>query len=102
MTPAGLPHSEIPGSKPAWRLPEAYRSLPRPSSPVSAKASTSCAYYLDSQNSFRLTPMSLSKNSRSNAPRGGGERNRTDDPLLARQVLSQLSYTPGDERGGPR
>ena len=26
---------------------------------------------------------------------GGGERDRTDDPLLAKQVLSQLSYTPG-------
>ncbi len=25
---------------------------------------------------------------------GGDERNRTADPLLARQVLSQLSYTP--------
>ena len=25
---------------------------------------------------------------------GGGERDRTDDPLRARQVLSQLSYTP--------
>ncbi len=25
---------------------------------------------------------------------GGGERIRTDDPLLAKQVLSQLSYTP--------
>ena len=25
---------------------------------------------------------------------GGDERDRTDDPLLARQVLSQLSYTP--------
>ncbi len=30
---------------------------------------------------------------------GGGERVRTDDPLLAKQVLSQLSYTPGS--GGP-
>ena len=27
---------------------------------------------------------------------GGGERTRTDDPLLAKQVLSQLSYTPDD------
>ena len=27
-------------------------------------------------------------------PIGGDERNRTADPLLARQVLSQLSYTP--------
>ena len=26
--------------------------------------------------------------------RGGGDRTRTDDPLLAKQVLSQLSYTP--------
>ena len=28
------------------------------------------------------------------ANHGGGERDRTDDPLRARQVLSQLSYTP--------
>ena len=27
---------------------------------------------------------------------GGGERVRTDDPLRARQVLSQLSYTPNE------
>ena len=25
---------------------------------------------------------------------GGDNRDRTDDPLLAKQVLSQLSYTP--------
>ena len=34
-----------------------------------------------------LCPLPLS-------PLGGDERNRTADPLLARQVLSQLSYTP--------
>jgi hypothetical protein len=28
---------------------------------------------------------------------GGGERDRTDDLLLAKQALSQLSYTPGQE-----
>jgi hypothetical protein len=33
------------------------------------------------------------------AANGGGERNRTDDLLLAKQALSQLSYTPED--GGP-
>ena len=27
-------------------------------------------------------------------PLGGAYRDRTDDPLLAKQVLSQLSYTP--------
>jgi hypothetical protein len=31
---------------------------------------------------------------------GGGERDRTDDPLLAKQVLSQLSYTPETLVGG--
>ena len=36
----GFPHSEISGSKFAKQLPEAYRSLPRPSSPPNAKAST--------------------------------------------------------------
>ena len=28
------------------------------------------------------------------SPVGGGGRDRTDDPLLAKQVLSQLSYAP--------
>ena len=34
---------------------------------------------------------------------GGGERIRTDDLLLAKQALSQLSYTPGQRclSGGP-
>ncbi len=27
---------------------------------------------------------------------GGASRDRTDDPLLAKQVLSQLSYGPGN------
>ena len=40
ITPARFPHSEILGSKLARRLPEAYRSQPRPSSPSGAKAST--------------------------------------------------------------
>ena len=43
----GLPHSEIPGSKDARLLPEAYRSLPRPSSASLAKTSTKCPYPLE-------------------------------------------------------
>lgn len=43
----GFPHWDIPGSKPIWRLPEAYRSLSRPSSPLTAKASTTHASLLD-------------------------------------------------------
>ena len=61
MTPGGLPHSDILGSKPVRRLPEAYRSLPRPSSPPGAKASTNCPYYLNFRR-LAPTPMCLSKN----------------------------------------
>ena len=50
----GFPHSEIPGSKLVCQLPEAYRRLPRPSSPSAAKASTTYAYSLD-----HITPIVL-------------------------------------------
>src|SRR5215210_5363600 len=42
MTGAGFPHSEILGSTLGWQLPEAYRSLLRPSSAPGAQASTVC------------------------------------------------------------
>jgi hypothetical protein len=38
----GLPHSDIHGSTGCSPLPVAFRSVPRPSSPLSAKASTEC------------------------------------------------------------
>ena len=37
-----FPYSEIPGSQPGYRLPEAYRRFPRPSSALGAQASTDC------------------------------------------------------------
>ena len=40
MTTGGFPHSDIPGSMDVWLLPGAFRSLQRPSSAPSAKAST--------------------------------------------------------------
>src|SRR5215470_321188 len=46
MTGAGLPHSDTLGSQLGWQLPEAYRSLPRPSSAPDAKTSTACPYTL--------------------------------------------------------
>ena len=51
---SGFPHSEIAGSKLVCQLPGAYRRLPRPSSPSTAKASAICAYSLD-----HITPRSL-------------------------------------------
>jgi hypothetical protein len=50
----GFPHSEIVGSKLVCQLADAYRRLPRPSSPSTAKASAMCAYSLD-----HITPRSL-------------------------------------------
>ena len=46
-------------------------------------------------NRLSYKPFSFSSLSgRLSFPRGGDEEDRTPDPLLARQVLSQLSYTP--------
>ncbi len=42
ITSGGFPHSEIPGSKVGQHLTRAYRSRPRPSSALGAKASTVC------------------------------------------------------------
>ena len=56
------------------QLTVAFRSLPRPSSPPVAKASTACPYYLNLSVQFSMT--------------AGDEGIRTPDPLLAKQVLS--------------
>ena len=48
-------------------------------------------------NHLSYKPMSVSGDGRRfrlPTPFGGDEEDRTPDPLLARQVLSQLSYTP--------
>ena len=45
----GFPHSEIFGSKLDWQLPEAYSSLPLPSSPPDTKASTKCSFQLSTK-----------------------------------------------------
>ena len=47
ITTGGFPHSEIPGSKVGQHLTRAYRSRPRPSSALGAKASTVCPSSLD-------------------------------------------------------
>src|SRR5229473_5427614 len=50
ITGGEFPHSEIPGSMTGQRLPRAYRSRPRPSSALGAKASTVCPCSLDQKN----------------------------------------------------
>ena len=44
-------------------------------------------------------PSSTSQASSDKICHGGGEGNRTHDPLRAKQMLSQLSYAP--DNGGP-
>ena len=111
------------------RLNTAFRSLPRPSSALSAKASTACPYLLNlllscayssyfrsyhyllgkiflrlcqKNSSLIFFPfLKFDKLLLCNFQRtfhilrcDGDKEIRTPDPLLARQVLSQLSYTP--------
>ena len=47
ITTRRFPHSDIPGSVIGQHLPRAYRSRPRPSSALGAKASTVCSCSLD-------------------------------------------------------
>ena len=128
--------------KACCQLPDTFRRLPRPSSPLTAKASTVYACSLDhitpsrlgasidalmqpstsssclntylgsvsnqdachSFTSFQRTSyrpqcrmtsnLLCAVTSRSTCHLGGARRDRTADPLLAKQVLSQLSYGP--------
>lgn len=46
-------------------------------------------------------PLALARCMRIGPAGGGADRVRTDDPLLAKQVLSQLSYSPSGRDSGP-
>ena len=111
MTLAGLPHSGIHGSKHAycspWRF-AARRALLRllaPRHPPYALSSLTkrlryirfLDVYPNLQLIFFLCAV-FKEQLETKKPfkfyYGGGKRDRTADPLLARQVLSQLSYTP--------
>ena len=112
ITPAGFPHSGILGSKPACgspRLIAASHALHRflaPRHPPFALSSlttnflayfrrTLLGYTRESTYSVVKELRGRSRDSldRLSAP-GGDDRSRTGDPLLAKQVLSQLSYIP--------
>src|SRR5712691_12284788 len=61
ITTRRFPHSEIPGSKVGQHLPEAYRSRPRPSSALGAKASTVCPCSLDHEEHRKFAAMEFSR-----------------------------------------
>ena len=109
---AGFPHSDICGSSVTCTSPQlfaAYRVLRRliwPRHPPYALSYLTCLFeFLRLDLSFLeilLLTFSCScqgtglyRNPQiSDIKIGGDEEDRTPDPLLARQVLSQLSYTP--------
>ena len=78
---AGFPHSEILGSKLACQLPEAYRRLQRPSSPVVAKASTTCTCSLDP------ITLSITRRDVSGPQEALGEHRGDKSPMLIMQSL---------------
>ena len=116
ITPAGFPHSGILGSKPACgspRLIAASHALHRflaPRHPPFALSSLTTNYGEHRLATLENQRIQLSKNAQP-GPRysrhrfsasGGDDRSRTGDPLLAKQVLSQLSYIPSITfSGGP-
>ena len=71
-----------PGITDRSHLPRAFRSVPRPSSPLSAKASTKCPYALD--------PMRFRRTQRADPPHA------TSTPRL---ILSTSFYPPGRSPG---
>ena len=115
ITPPRFPHSGILGSRPACGSPRhiaachALHRFPAPRHPPFALSSltTSVSAYcgehrLATLENLRIrfskivasmTRSNLSPLLRVVAP-GGDDRIRTGDPLLAKQVLSQLSYIP--------
>src|SRR5215469_1034868 len=64
ITSGEFPHSEIPGSQDGQLLPRAYRSRPRPSSALGAKASTVCPCSLDQKNTGIDVAMEFSRSTR--------------------------------------
>ena len=67
ITTRRFPHSEIPGSKVGQHLPRAYRSRPRPSSALGAKASTVCSCSLDQKEHVVVAAMEFSRCARAGA-----------------------------------
>src|ERR1051326_1198248 len=89
ITSGEFPHSEIPGSMTGQRLPRAYRSRPRPSSALGAKASTVCPCSLDQKNTGLDVAMEFSRCARARAR--PTEKRRPTAVKAAEAGLSKLN-----------
>ncbi len=78
--------------RPAWPPGVAFRSLRNSHNHKAVAAISADPYRLKTRMPARQTARASVWMRRI----GGADRDRTDDPLLAKQMLSQLSYSPGD------
>jgi hypothetical protein len=92
ITTRRFPHSEIPGSKVGQHLPRAYRSRPRPSSALGAKASTVCPCSLDSKEHV-LLPLWSFQGAREL------ERSREEPPSAGLSKLNSVTWLESQGRG---
>jgi hypothetical protein len=88
MTPAGLPHSDTPGSQLGCQLPRAYRRLQRPSSALDAKASTMCPSQLVSQTLNKNHKKTQTPPTPHHPPYQTGEQHRTSRALQKDQTTT--------------
>jgi hypothetical protein len=107
ITTRRFPHSEIPGSTDGQLLPGAYRSRPRPSSALGAKASTVCPCSLDSKEHVLLPlwsfqgarePVPTRRTASRSISRAGGlsKLNSVNGPrAVSRSTLFQASRISG-------
>src|SRR5271166_2418758 len=87
--------AEASGQTLRWQRPETHQNLIHPDKDQRLHLETPPASQFPQNRQCRLLSL-LHDTIRSTRHHqsGGGDRTRTDDPLLAKQVLSQLSYTP--------
>ena len=95
ITTREFPHSEIPGSKVGQHLPEAYRSRPRPSSALGAKASTVCSYSLDRKEHVLMSLWSFQ------GARGLERAHLLRSPLRRQSPPAHRSLKTQQRTGGP-
>jgi hypothetical protein len=99
ITTRGFPHSEIPGSKVGQHLPGAYRSRPRPSSALGAKASTVCPCSLDQKEHVLMSLWSF-QGARGLVP--AVQEDHKEERSLKTQQRAPPSSSPSAEPVAPR
>src|SRR4051794_27346988 len=99
-----FPHSEIPGSQNGQHLPRAFRSRPRPSSALGAKASTVCPCSLDQKEHLCCQLWSFQGAHGRRPPytrkpsRGTVSQNSTAYVAIEVDIVSRRAGCPGRDR----